>query len=186
MKLIIGITGASGVLMGYRLLEVLSKNKDVEIHLIVSENGKDNFKYEMGINYKEIYKFADYIYDDDNMASTIASGSNHFDGMIVIPCSMKTLAAITCGYTDNLITRAVDVSIKENRKTVLVPRETPLSHIHLKNMTYLSSIGVSIIPPILTFYNESNTLEEQVDHIIGKVLSQFKINFDKFRNWEGK
>lgn len=185
MKLIVGITGASGVALGYRLLQTLNKIDDVEVHLIISQSGKDNFKYEMNMDYNEAYKLADFVYENNNMAAFVASGSNRLDGMVVVPCSMKTLGGIYSGYTENLILRAVDVSLKENRKVVIVPRETPFNSIHLRNMKYLSEIGISILPPMLTFYNDSNTLEEQMDHIVGKILSQFNIGFDKFRNWHG-
>ncbi|QQK08808.1 UbiX family flavin prenyltransferase [Miniphocaeibacter halophilus] len=185
MKIIVGVTGASGVALAYKILEFLNKIEEVEVHLILSKNAKENFKYETSLDYENVYKFADFVYDNNDLSASIASGSNDFNGMVIIPCSMKTLAGIASGYAENLILRAADVSLKERRKLIIVPRETPLSVIHLRNMKYLAELGVTIIPPMLTFYNNSNTLDEQMDHIVGKVLWQLGIKYDKFKRWKG-
>ena len=186
MRIIVGVSGASGVYMAYRLLEVLKNDKDVETHLIVTEGAKRNLAYETELSLAEFEKMADFIYDEANMAVPIASGSFMTDGIIVIPCSMKTLSAISHGYAENLLIRAVDVCLKENRKVILVPREMPFNKIHLKNMLKAADAGCHIVPPMLTFYNQSNTLGEQVEHVIGKVLMSFNKKLETFRRWGGK
>ena len=133
MRIIVGISGASGVVMGYEMLKALRMQEDCEIHLVITQGAIENFKYETDMEIKEVMKLADYCYDDKNMAASISSGSFRTDGMIVIPCSMKTVSAIANGYGANLLVRAVDVCIKESRRVVLVPREMPLSRIHLDN-----------------------------------------------------
>lgn len=185
MRLIIGISGASGVAMGYHLLQILSEMPDVETHLVMSESAVQNFKYETDIDYREVIRAADYHYGINDMAATISSGSFYTDGMIVLPCSMKSLAAIAIGMEINLLIRATDVCLKEGRRVVLVPREMPLAHSHIKNMLLASENGCVIIPPVLTFYNDSLTLKQQMNHVIGKVLMQFNLTVPGFRSWQG-
>lgn len=185
MRLIIGISGASGVLLGYRLLQALRRQPDCEIHLVISEGAAVNFDYETDLTIADVEKLADYTYANTNLAAKISSGSFVTDGMIVIPCSMKSLSGIANGYSTNLLIRAADVCLKEGRKVVLVPREMPLGPAHLRNLQLVSQYGCAIIPPMLTFYNGSETLEAQMQHVIGKVLMQFGMKHDKFVAWEG-
>lgn len=186
MRLIIGISGASGVLMGYYILKVLKEYSNIETHLVITEGAEVNFKHETSLSLDDVKRLADVVHSNKNFAACISSGSFKTDGMIVIPASMKTVACIAHGIAVNLLTRAADVCIKENRKVVLVPREMPLSSIHLKNLHELSCNGCIVIPPMLTFYNESNTVEKQINHIIGKILMQFGIDYKEFLAWKGK
>lgn len=186
-RIIIGITGATGVCMGARLVRELHEMPDTETHLIISKGARDVFRYEMESPDEpaELEAAADYVYDDSNLAAAVSSGSFRTDGMIVIPCSMKTLSGIAHAYDDNLITRAADVCLKEGRKVVLVPREMPLNLIHCRNLTAAAEAGCSIVPPVLTFYSDHRTIENQIDHILGKVLMQFGIDYDRAGRWEG-
>lgn len=186
MRIIVGISGASGVIMGYAMLKALRAQKDCEIHLVVTQGAMENFRYETEMDIRKVMDLADYSYDDNNLAASVSSGSFYTDGMIVIPCSMKTVSAIASGYGANLLVRAVDVCLKESRKVVLVPREMPLSRVHLDNLKKAADYGCILIPPMLTFYNHPTTVEQQVDHIIGKVLMQFGMVHQSFIPWEGR
>jgi len=168
VKIIVGVTGASGVEMSYYLLKALHSIEGCEIHLIVSEGGTRNWGFEMDRPLADLLTLAHIVHDVNDMAAAISSGSFVTAGMIVMPCSMKTLAGIASGYADNLILRAVDVCLKENRRVVLVPRETPLGKVHM-----------------LTFYNGPKTIDDQINHIVGKVLMQFGISHDKLVPWKG-
>ena len=183
MRLIVGISGASGVIMGRRLLETLRASADAEIHLIVTEAAERTWVLECDKPIRELYDLADVVYDNHDLAA-VASGSFRTDGMIVLPCSMKTLAGIASGYAENLLLRAADVCLKEGRRLVLCPREMPFGRIHLRNLTLAAEAGAAIVPPMLTFYNRPTTVDEQIDHVIGKVLLQFGIVPDNFRAWE--
>lgn len=185
MRIIVGISGASGVLMGYRLMEALRAVPDMEIHLIMTDGAALTFGMETTIPLSEIKSLADVVHDNRNLAATISSGSFKTDDMIIMPCSMKTMAGIASGYAENLLLRAADVCLKEGRKVVVVPREMPLNRIHLRNMNTLAEVGCAIVPPMLTFYNHADTLEEQIQHVIGKVLMQFDIDYAPFRPWQG-
>ncbi len=185
MRLIVGISGASGVVLGYHFLKILKSIPDIEIHLVVSEGAFKNFEYETDIDVERVLSLADYVHDNKNMAASISSGSYKTEGMVVIPCSMKTTAGVAAGYSTNLLLRAVDVCLKENRRVVLVPREMPLSRVHLRNIKRAADSGCVIIPPMLTFYNGSNSIEKQMNHICGKILSQFNIDIKEFVPWEG-
>ncbi len=185
MRIIVGISGASGVILGYHMLLALKNIPDCETHLVVTEGAIRNFSCETNIPVQDVYQLADVIHDDKNMAANISSGSFVTAGMIVIPASMKTVSSMATGYAGNLLVRAADVCIKESRKLVIVPREMPLSVIHLKNLKTLAKAGCTIIPPMLTFYNEATTVELQIQHIIGKVLAQFHLEYQKFVPWEG-
>ena len=184
-RIIVGISGASGVEMGYRLLQTLKEFPQVETHLVVSHGARCNFQLETALSLEQVYEAADHVYDPKDLAACISSGSYITEGMIVIPCSMKTLAAIATGYSDNLLVRAADVCLKENRRVVLVPRETPLSKIHLRNFLTAAEAGCAIVPPMLTFYNGADTLDKQMDHVIGKVLLQFGLTSHRFVPWKG-
>ncbi len=184
MRIIIGISGASGVIMGYCLLKAL-REVGVETHLVVTEAAERTLACETSLRMEDLTTMSDVSYDSRDMAAAIASGSFVADGMVVIPCSMKTLAGIVCGYADNLLLRAADVCLKEGRKLVLVPRETPLSLVHLRNLKEAAEVGCTIVPPMLTFYGGADTVEKQIDHIIGKVFLQFGLFYKNCTSWDG-
>ena len=182
MRFVVAITGTSGVVYGKRFLEAL-KEKNVEVHLIISKIGKKLIEYELGTTKEELEKLANFVYDEDDLCSPLASGSFIIDGMIIIPCSMKTLAGIASGYSDNLILRAADVTLKEKRKLILIPRETPLSSLHLRNLLELSMQGVTIIPAMPAFYHRPKKINDLIDFIIGKVLDSLNIHHELFKRW---
>ncbi|HUG96189.1 MAG TPA: UbiX family flavin prenyltransferase [Nitrososphaera sp.] len=185
MRLVVAITGASGVIYGIRTLEVLKK-LEVETHLIMSEWGAKNVKIETDRTADYIRSLATKCYEDDNMAAAVSSGSFKTDGMAVIPCSMKTLASIANGFDDSLVSRAAGVCIKEQRKLVLVPRETPLSKIHIGNMGRVADAGAVILPAMPGFYHRPKTMDDLIDHVVGKVLDQFDIDHGLFKRWGGQ
>ncbi|HCX62127.1 MAG TPA: aromatic acid decarboxylase [Clostridiales bacterium] len=185
MRIIVGISGASGVILGFHMLLALKEHPEIEIHLIITEGAKTTFNYEANITIEEVEGLADYVHKNNNLAASISSGSFKTDGIIILPCSMKTLSGIANGYAENLLIRAADVCLKENRRVVLVPREIPLSKIHLRNLMEANDLGCTIIPPMLTFYNNAKTVDEQINHIIGKILMQFGLEFTKFNPWNG-
>jgi 4-hydroxy-3-polyprenylbenzoate decarboxylase len=185
MKLIVAITGASGVIYGVRLLEVLTNNKAVETHLIISEFGEQNIRYETTWTVEEVKSLADFCYDVRALGAPISSGSFQTDGMIIAPCSVKTMSALANSYAENLILRAGDVMLKEGRKLVLLVRETPLHLGHLRNMEKLSEMGAVIMPPVPAFYYRPRTIENIIDHTIGKILDVFGIEHDLFPRWSG-
>ncbi len=171
--------------MGYYMMKALSGIPQVETHLILTEGAELNLSCETDIKKEQLMELADYVHSNRNLAAVVSSGSFRTDGMIIIPASMKTVAGIASGYAENLLLRCADVCLKEGRKLVLVPREMPLSRIHLRNLSQLADMGCGIVPPMLTFYNESESLEEQINHIIGKVLMQFGLEFQSFKSWKG-
>jgi len=185
MRIIVGISGASGVVIGYYILQALRQVPGCEIHLVVSHGAKITWDMESNIPYDNLETLADVVHSDENLAAAISSGSFVTDGMIVAPCSMKTLAAITSGYAANLLARAVDVCLKEGRKVTLLPREMPLGKVHLRNLSTAADLGCAIIPPMLTFYNTPESLSDQINHVVGKVLMQYGIIHDKFIPWKG-
>jgi 4-hydroxy-3-polyprenylbenzoate decarboxylase len=182
MKIIVGITGSTGVIYGVRLLEVL-KEKNIESHLIITEWAKKCLTMETEFTHDYVKSLATTVSDEKNMASSVSSGTHKIDGMIIIPCSMKTLSSIAVGYDETLIARAAGVTLKETRKLVLVTRETPLTAINLENMLKLARLGVVILPPVPGFYTKPKTIEELVDHTVGKCLDQFDIDHDLYRRW---
>lgn len=183
-KLIIGITGASGVIMGIHLLKILKKHP-FETHLILSEQAKHNILIETSFSIADIENLATHHYDNNNLSAPISSGSFITDGMIVIPCSIKSLSAIANSFNNSLITRAADVCLKERRKLVTVIRETPLHEGHLELMLRLTRYGGIILPPIPAFYHNPKTMNELLDHLCGKILDQFHIDAQLFKRWEG-
>lgn len=184
-RIIVGLTGASGPVMGHALLQALRRHPEIEIHLVSTPGARATLAQESDLGYEELEQLAHVVHDEKNMAASISSGSFRTDGMIVIPCSMKSLAGIVSGYSDNLLLRAADVCLKEGRKVVLVPREMPFGKIHLRNLQQAADLGCTIVPPVLTFYNKADTVRKQIDHIIGKILMQFGLEHDAFRAWEG-
>jgi 4-hydroxy-3-polyprenylbenzoate decarboxylase len=181
-RIVVGISGSSGSVLGIRLLEVLKK-MGIETHLIITETAKKLIEHETKYKVKDVEKLASNIYDNSDFFAKIASGSFQTKGMVVIPCSMKTLGGIASGYSDNLLLRTADVCLKERRKLVLVTRETPLSLIHVENMRKVSMAGGVILPPVMTMYSKPKTIEEVVDHIIGKVLDSLGIENRIYKRW---
>ena len=182
MRLIIGITGSTGVIYGIRMLEVL-KDTGVETHLIMSEWAEKCTSMETKHNVEYVKSLATTISDEKNMAASISSGTHKTDGMIVIPCSMKSLSSIANGYDETLVARAAGVTLKESRKLILVARETPLTAINLENMLKLAQLGVIIMPPVTEFYTNPTSIDAMIDHIVGKCLDQFDIEHDLFTRW---
>jgi len=185
MRIIVGISGASGVQLGIAVLRALHARDDVETHLVMSDGAKAILPLECEETLVQVEALADVVHDNSNLAASISSGSFRTDGMIVAPCSMKSLSAIANAFDDDLLVRAADVCCKEGRKVVLVPREMPLNQAHLRNLLRAAEDGYVICPPMLTFYNGCETTAQQVDHVVGKVLMQFGIEYERFRPWEG-
>jgi len=180
MKLVVGITGSTGVIYGIKLLEVL-KEKNIQTHLILTEWAQKCIAMETDYKLDQIKSLATIISDETNMAASVSSGTHKIDGMIVIPCSMKTLSSIANGYDETLVARAAGVTLKESRKLVLVTRETPLTAINLENMLKLARLGVVILPPVPGFYTKPKTIDEIVSHTVGKCLDQFDIEHNLYK-----
>jgi len=185
MVIIVGITGASGVIYGIRLLEVLSSIREVETHLIISQAGEVNIRYETDCKVEEVKALADCCYEIRDIGARLASGSFKRDGMVIAPCTMKTLSALASSYADNLITRSADVTLKERKKLVLLARETPLHLGHLRNMERVTEMGAVVFPPVPAFYHKPHTIQDIIDHTVGKVLDIFAIEHDLFSRWPG-
>ncbi|HBE44692.1 MAG TPA: 3-octaprenyl-4-hydroxybenzoate carboxy-lyase [Deltaproteobacteria bacterium] len=182
-RLIIGISGATGSIYGIRMLEVLKEN-EIETHLILTKAAKKTILLETEYEIKYVESLANYVYDVDNIGGAVASGSFNTEGMVVIPCSVKSLSAIANSYNDNLLIRAADVTLKEWRKLVLVVRETPLHKGHLQLMLRAADMGAVILPPVPAFYHVPKTIEGIIDHTVGKVLDIFGIEHHLFRKWD--
>lgn len=185
MRIIVGITGASGCIIGLRLLEVLSKMDEVETILIVSEWGKKIIEYEAGKRMEEVYGLADTHYENHELDSPLSSGTFKTSGMVIAPCTMSTLAAIANGLAIDLITRAAQVTLKENRRLILVVRETPLKTIDLLNMVKASLSGAVILPPVLTFHHKPKSIEDLVNYVVGKILDLLEIKHELYPEWRG-
>jgi len=183
-RIVIGIAGASGVIYGVRMLQLL-KDTNYETHLIISEAAKLNIEIETRYMAKEVAAMADYTYDHKNLAASLASGSFLTEGMVVVPCTIKTLSGIANSYTENLLVRAADVILKEKRKLVLVVRETPLHKGHLRLMTMAADIGAHILPPVPSFYHMPETIDDIIDQTIGKIFDYMGIENKLFRRWNG-
>lgn len=185
-RLVIAITGATGAIYGVRILQVLKVLPDWETHLVISAAGLVNLKYELDMDRPRLYELADVAHGINDIASCIASGSFKTEGIVVAPCSMKTLAAIAHGFGDNLISRATDVALKERRKTVLVPRETPLNLAHIRNMAAVTEMGGIIFPPMPAFYNKTDSVKAMVDEGVGRILDMYGVNVEGlFKPWIG-
>jgi 4-hydroxy-3-polyprenylbenzoate decarboxylase len=183
-RIIIGIAGASGVIYGVHMLRLL-KEKGLEIHLIISEAGKRNIEIETNYGVGEVEAMADVVYDDKDVGASLASGSFLTGGMVVAPCTIKTLSGIANSYTTNLLVRASDVTLKEKRKLVLVVRETPFHVGHLRLMTRAAQMGAHILPPVPSFYHQPKTIEDIINQTIGKVFDYMGIEHDLFKRWSG-
>ncbi|MDP3672309.1 MAG: non-oxidative hydroxyarylic acid decarboxylases subunit B [Telluria sp.] len=185
-RLVVGITGATGAVFGIRLLEALHGVEGVETHLVLSKWAMQTIEHETSMTVAQVRELATETHSEGNMGASISSGSFLTDGMVIAPCSMRTLAAIAHGVGDHLVHRAADVVLKERRKLVLVARELPLSDIHLENMLKLSRMGVTIMPPMPAFYNHPATIDDIVNHIVARVLDQFGLPADFAKRWEGQ
>lgn len=181
-RIIVGITGASGVIYGIRLLDVLREHQ-VESHLILSGAAKKAIRIETSLTVEEVEKMASRIYDTDDLAASLSSGSFRTDGMVIAPCTIKTLSGIANSYTENLITRAADVCLKEKRRLILVVRETPLHKGHLELMVKAADLGTVILPPVPAFYFKPESLDDIINHTIGKILDVMNIEHDLFKRW---
>jgi flavin prenyltransferase len=180
-RIIVGITGASGVQYGVRLMQALKGQ--AETHLVISKTGVELIEIEAKLKAGNVLALADHYYEDDDFNAPIASGSFLFDAMVIVPCSMKTLSGVANGYADTLIGRAADVCLKESRKLVIVPREMPLSLIHLENMVKVKQAGAVVMPACPGFYNEPKTIDDIVDNVVGRILDQIGIENHIFRRW---
>jgi polyprenyl P-hydroxybenzoate/phenylacrylic acid decarboxylase-like protein len=184
-RLIVGVTGATGAVYGVRLLEALKVLADWEAHLILSDAGALNLWHELKMKRKDLEALAGVAYHPKDIAATIASGSFLTQGMVIAPCSMKTLAAVAHAHADDLISRAADVVLKERRRLVLVPRETPLNLAHLRNMVAVTEMGGIVFPPVPAFYALPKTLDDLVAHTVARVLDLFGIESPKLKRWQG-
>lgn len=182
-RIVVGMTGASGAAIGVRLLERLKMMADIETHLVVSPWGKRTIDHEVDLGIRDIEALANVVHRPNDLAASVASGSFVTAGMVVAPCSMRTLAAIATGMGGDLITRAADVTIKERRPLVLVPRESPLSEIHLQNMLTLSRVGASIVNPVPAFYTRPDSVDEVIDQIAARTLDQLGIHVTDVSRW---
>lgn len=185
MKVIVGISGGSGAIYGVALLKIL-KELNIETHLVVSTMGEYVTEHECGLNLEDLKGLATHFHDNKNLAAPIASGSFKTDAMVIVPCSMKTVSTVAHGTSDNLLARAADVIIKENRKLIVVPRETPLSQIHLENMLKLSKIGVTVMPPSPGFYSHPQDIGDIVSGIVARILDHLDIEHDLIKRWDGE
>ena len=181
-RIVIGISGASGVIYGVRMLSLL-REKDFETYLILSEAGKKNIEIETSYKAGEVAAMATHFYDNKDVGAALASGSFLTYGMVVVPCTIKTLSGIANSYTDNLLVRAADVTLKEKRKLVLVVRETPLHKGHLRLMTMAADMGAHILPPVPSFYHQPKTIDDIIDQTIGKIFDYLGIKHDLFKRW---
>ena len=185
-KIIVGISGSSSPIYGVRTLMALRETPDVETHLILTDGARLSMRYEMpDLDIEKVVAMADVNHDPANLAAAVSSGSFKTDGMVVVPCSMKTLASIAHSYDSDLITRAADVCLKERRRLVGVARETPLHRGHLTNMLAVTDMGGIILPPIPGFYHQPKSIEDLVDHTVGKILDLFDVENSKFTRWAG-
>lgn len=182
-RLTIGMSGASGSILALELLKSLKPMADWETHLVISKSGIRTLEHETHLTESQLTDYATQVYDREDMGANIASGTFVTEGMVIVPCSMKTVAGVCTGYSDNLLLRAADVTLKERRKLVMIARETPLSTIHLRNMLSLAEAGVVVMPPMLTYYNHPKSLADATNHIVGKILHEFGIEGQGFKRW---
>ena len=185
MRLIVGISGASGVIYGIRLLEILNTVPDLETHLVLSNGANLNISLETDRQVKEVEAMADVVHSDQNLAAIIASGSYQTDGMIIVPCSMKTLSGVVHSYADTLLVRAADVVLKERRRLILVPRETPLHVGHCRLLYEAAQVGAVIVPPMPAFYNDPQSVDDIINHTVGRLLDLFGIDSGLVKRWQG-
>lgn len=182
-ELAVGISGASGVIYGVRLMEVLSE-KDIFTHLVMSRTAHQLIEIETQYSVRDVEELAGAVYEEYDFTAPIASGSHRFEGMCIAPCSMKTLSSIATGHADSLMTRAADVCLKEGRPLIIVPRETPLNIIHLRNMATVAEAGAVVLPPAPAFYNHPQSIADLVDFIVGRVLDHLNVEHSLFERWK--
>ncbi len=180
-----GISGATGAIYGIRLLQILKTTPEVETHLVMSKAAERTIAFETPLTIKEVQALADVTYNVQDIGATISSGSFHVGGMIVAPCSMKTLAAVANSYTTDLLSRSADVTLKEGRRLVLMVRETPLHLGHLRLMVQAAEIGATIVPPVPAFYNFPKTLDDIINHTVGRTLDLFHLDVELVKRWRG-
>jgi len=185
MRLIVGISGSTGAIYGIRLLQVLRQEQAAETHLIVSEAAERTIAWETSYTTDDVRKLADHWYPVDDIGEALSSGSFHTDGMVIAPCSVKTLASIATGVCDNLLARAADVTLKERRKLVLLVREAPFTLAHIRNMEAVTLMGGIIAPPLPAFYNHPQSIDDIVNHAVGRVLDLFGLDVGLVKRWEG-
>ena len=183
-RLVVGLAGSSAPQLGLALLRALRELGSVETHLVVSRGARRSLELEAGVDVSEVEALADRSYPVEDLGASIASGSFETMGMVVMPCSMRTLAAIATGLTSYLVARAADLALKERRKLVVVPRETPLNLIHIRNMETVTLAGGVVLPPMPAFYHRPETIDDLLAHIVGKVLDQFAIEHALYRRWQ--
>ena len=184
-RLIVGLSGSSAVIYGIRLLQKLAEREDIEVHLVISQAARMTIGIESDYSAEQVEALADVVHNPKNIGASIASGSFKTAGMVVVPCSMKTLSAIANSYADNLIVRAADVVLKERRRLVIVPRETPLHTGHCELMLKASQIGAILCPPAPAFYTKPKTIDDIVDHSVARILDLFDIDDDHAERWQG-
>jgi 4-hydroxy-3-polyprenylbenzoate decarboxylase len=184
-RLIVAITGASGARYGVRLLELLRATEGIETHLMISDAAALNLHHELDVKRKDIEALADNVHSVRDIGACVASGSFRADGMVIAPCSMKTLAAVAHGMCDNLITRAADVTLKERRRLVLLVRETPFNLAHLRNMTAVTEMGGIIFPPLPALYQRPQSIDEMIDHTVGRVMDMLGLEQSLAPEWNG-
>ncbi len=184
-KIVVGITGASGTVYGLRLIEVL-RAAGCQVHAVVTDSGWRVMEYECNVTRADFEKLVDKLYDQADVGAAIASGSFYCDAMVVVPCSMKTAASIAHGISDNLLTRAADVMLKEGRSLIIVPRETPMHAIHLENLLTLAKLGVRVIPACPGFYHRPESLQDLIDMLVGKICDSLGVENSLFERWQGE
>ena len=183
-RIVVGITGASGVVYGYELVKALAQ-REKEVHLILSDPGRQLLSMELGDEAGDISRLVTHVYGNDEMESPLSSGSYPFEAMVVAPCSMRTLGSIAAGISDRLIPRVAEVCLKERRPLILVPRETPLSLIHIRNMEAVTMAGAVVLPAMPGFYHEPESITDLVHHVVGKILDQLGVENEMFKRWSG-
>lgn len=182
-RLIVGMSGSSAPQLGVALLETLQRRGGIETHLVLSRGAHRTIELELGLDPDHVAKLADVVHDATDLAAPISSGSFATMGMVVIPCSMRTLALVATGNSENLVARAADVCLKERRPLILVTRETPLNLIHIRNMETVTLAGATVLPPVLAFYHQPRSTDDLLAHVVGKVLDQLSIDHDLYRRW---
>lgn len=185
MRLVVALTGASGQIYGIRMLEVL-RETDVEVHLVISPSAEKNIEIETDYSVEDVKMLADYVYDYADVGAAIASGSFKHDGMAIVPCSIKTASSIAYSIASNLIVRAADVTLKEKRRLVLAVRETPLHLGHLSTLMRLAEIGAVVFPPVPAFYSRPKSVDDIVNHTVGRILDFFEVEHDLYKPWESE
>jgi len=183
-RIVIGISGASGAILGIELLRAFKYLDEWETHLVISDTAEFTITEETSYSVEEVKALADRVYSSKDLAAAVSSGTFKTEGMVIVPCSMKTAAGIACGYSDNLLLRAADVTLKEHRKLILVARESPLSLIHLKNLELLAQCGAIIMPPVVSFYTKPGSIQDVINQVTGRILNSLGIDSSLLKRWD--